>query len=196
MTSLSASKNRGYRPPGARFGRVPTFGLVLLCLGFLGGGVWLTLNERAAADAVSADKTVATKSNTVPEGKNAVAEGKKEFIWFEPISDKTGKFDNMERFSLYAVLAVAVAGLLYAGMLVGQVTKADKGTPRMQEIAAAVREGANAYLSAQFRKIVPLILVITVLLFLTKWGHWEFAIGRSAPSLWARFLVPWSDCAA
>ena len=34
----------------------------------------------------------------------------------------------------------------------------------MQEIAAAVREGANAYLSAQFRKIGPLIIVITVAL--------------------------------
>ena len=89
----------------------------------------------------------------------------------------------MERYSLFAVLGVAVAGLLYAGMLVGQVTKADKGTPRMQEIAGAVREGANAYLAAQFRKIGPLIVVITVLLFFTKWGHWEFAFGRSGAFL-------------
>ncbi len=29
----------------------------------------------------------------------------------------------------------------------------------MQEIAAAVREGANAYLGAQFRKIGPLIVI-------------------------------------
>ncbi|MEI8372658.1 MAG: sodium-translocating pyrophosphatase [Planctomycetota bacterium] len=89
----------------------------------------------------------------------------------------------MERYSLFAVLGVAVAGLFYALLLVGQVIKADKGTPRMQEIAAAVREGANAYLVAQFRKIVPLILVITVLLFFTKWGHWEFAFGRSGAFL-------------
>ena len=104
------------------------------------------------------------------------------FPWFEPIRD-TGKYNDMERYSLYAVLAVAIAGLLYAGMLVGQVTKADKGTPRMQEIAAAVREGANAYLTAQFRKIVPLILVITVLLYATKYGEWEFAVGRSGAFL-------------
>jgi len=41
----------------------------------------------------------------------------------------------------------------------------------MQEIAAAVREGANAYLSAQFKKIGPLIIIITILLFLTYQGR-------------------------
>ena len=94
----------------------------------------------------------------------------------------TAKYNDMERYSLFAILGVAVAGLIYAGMLVGQVIKADKGTPQMQEIAGAVREGANAYLSAQFRKIGPLILIITALLYATKYGEWEFAVGRSAPS--------------
>jgi len=32
----------------------------------------------------------------------------------------------------------------------------------MQEIAAAVREGSNAYLAAQFKKIGPLIILITL----------------------------------
>ena len=90
----------------------------------------------------------------------------------------------MERYSLYAVLGVAVAGLLYAGMLVGQVTKADKGTPRMQEIAEAVREGANAYLAAQFRKIGPLILIITILLFFRTSGAIEnLPFATAAPAL-------------
>ena len=40
----------------------------------------------------------------------------------------------------------------------------------MQEIARAVREGANAYLGAQFRKIGPLIILITVALFFTKYS--------------------------
>ena len=62
-------------------------------------------------------------------------------------------------------------------MLVGQVRRADKGTPKMQEIAAAVREGANAYLAAQFRKIGPLIIVITVALWATKYTE-----ARSMPS--------------
>jgi K(+)-stimulated pyrophosphate-energized sodium pump len=63
---------------------------------------------------------------------------------------------------------------------VGQVNRADKGTARMQEIALAVREGANAYLAAQFRKIGPLILIITVILYFTYTGHHRaFGIGRA-----------------
>jgi len=93
------------------------------------------------------------------------------------------KFNQYERIALFVVLGIAVAGLLYAWMLVGQVKNADQGTKRMQDIAAAVREGANAYLAAQFRKIGPLIIVITVVLFLTKWGEWPFAFGRAGAFL-------------
>jgi K(+)-stimulated pyrophosphate-energized sodium pump len=169
MRSLSGSKGPGYRPAWRRFGRVPTIGLVLLCLSFLGGGVWLTINDRA----------VAASSTKADDAKSSASEnGQAPFEWFEPLKN-TAKFSDMERYSLFAVLGVAVLGLLYAGLLVGQVAKADKGTPRMQEIAAAVREGANAYLKAQFRKIVPLIIVITALLYATKYNEWEFAVGRS-----------------
>jgi K(+)-stimulated pyrophosphate-energized sodium pump len=50
----------------------------------------------------------------------------------------------------------------------------------MQDIAAAVREGANAYLSAQFKKIGPLIIIITILLFLTYTGSVDlFRWGRA-----------------
>ena len=164
MRRLSGSKNPGYRPVWRRFGRIPTIGLVLLCLGFLGGGVWLTINDRAMASAADSSSTTdVVKSNASGEEHGA-------FVWWEPLKD-TVKYSDMERYSLFAVLGVAIAGLLYAGMLVGQVTSADKGTPRMQEIAAAVREGANAYLKAQFSKIVPLILVITALLYATKYGR-------------------------
>ena len=44
------------------------------------------------------------------------------------------------------ILAIAVGGLAYAIMLAMEVTKADQGTEKMKAVAAAVREGANAYL--------------------------------------------------
>jgi len=80
------------------------------------------------------------------------------------------RYTTMERVALIAVLSIAIAGLLYALMLVRQVRKADTGTSKMQEIASAVREGANAYLAAQFRKIGPLIVIITLVLFFTYTG--------------------------
>ena len=79
-----------------------------------------------------------------------------------------GQVHSIEQSALILVLVIAIAGLVYALMLVRQVKRADQGTAKMQEIAAAVREGANAYLGAQFRKIGPLIVIITIALFLTK----------------------------
>ncbi|MCL1908197.1 MAG: sodium-translocating pyrophosphatase [Holophagaceae bacterium] len=87
------------------------------------------------------------------------------FHWFAPFRD--AEFNTFERVCLIIVVGIAIAGLLYALMLVKQVRSADPGTPKMQEVASAVREGAMAYLTAQFRKIGPLILVITVVLYFT-----------------------------
>jgi len=100
------------------------------------------------------------------------------FQFFAPF--RSAEFGTFERVCLMVVLGIALAGLAYAWMLVGQVEKADKGTPKMQEIAAAVREGANAYLAAQFKKIGPLIIVITlVLYFTTQGGVAAFKYGRA-----------------
>jgi K(+)-stimulated pyrophosphate-energized sodium pump len=82
-------------------------------------------------------------------------------------------FSSLERGALLAVLAVAVIGLLYALLLVRQVFAAERGTASMQEVAAAVREGSNAYLAAQFRRIGPLIVLITALLLVTYTGSEE-----------------------
>ena len=101
------------------------------------------------------------------------------------------KYTKMEQVGLWVVLIIAVLGLLYAGMLVGQVKKADQGTPRMQEIAAAVREGADAYLSAQFRKIAILIIIITAGLYfhLYRQEYTRLALAGRLRSWSARSLV-------
>ena len=96
---------------------------------------------------------------------------------FRPFSFMTDpRFSAVERIGLFVVLGIAVAGLLYALLLVGQIRKADKGTAKMQEIATAVREGANAYLGAQFRRIAPIMAVLAFLLYFTTaspnpWFH-------------------------
>ncbi len=101
--------------------------------------------------------------------------------WFEPFT--SDKFDAMEKTGLIIVLLIAIIGLAYALMLMKQVLAADQGTKKMQGIADAVREGANAYLGAQFRKIGPLIVVITILLYFTKYQTPAFAVGRAGAFL-------------
>jgi K(+)-stimulated pyrophosphate-energized sodium pump len=104
------------------------------------------------------------------------------FVPFSLFNDP--KYTPMEVFSLMAVLGIAVAGLLYALLLVRQVNRADRGTSKMQEIAAAIREGADAYLGAQFRRIGPLIIILTVLLFFTYTGSVDaFRWGRAGAFL-------------
>ncbi|MEN6558445.1 MAG: sodium/proton-translocating pyrophosphatase, partial [Thermoguttaceae bacterium] len=83
-------------------------------------------------------------------------------LW-EPLLGE--KFNIYEKCALVTNVVIALAGLAYALMLVGQVMRADKGTKKMQEIAQAVREGANAYLYRQFSVVGVLIILITVLLY-------------------------------
>ncbi|MDR1760365.1 MAG: sodium-translocating pyrophosphatase, partial [Fibrobacter sp.] len=65
----------------------------------------------------------------------------------------------------YFVPASAVFALLVAFYFFKSMMKADEGTPKMQEIAGYVREGAMAYLSKQYRS-VSLIFVILFVIFI------------------------------
>jgi K(+)-stimulated pyrophosphate-energized sodium pump len=62
-----------------------------------------------------------------------------------------------------AILAGAIA-LFYSALTVQSLMKASPGNERMQEIAAAIQEGANAYLKRQYMTIGIVGAVIAVLL--------------------------------
>ncbi|MGO8955976.1 MAG: sodium-translocating pyrophosphatase [Streptosporangiaceae bacterium] len=65
------------------------------------------------------------------------------------------------------VAVVALMALAVAGWLVRDVLAASQGTPKMQEIARAVQEGAAAYLRRQFKTLsVFVVLIFFVLLVL------------------------------
>ncbi|MCA9949603.1 MAG: sodium-translocating pyrophosphatase [Anaerolineales bacterium] len=72
-----------------------------------------------------------------------------------------------ETYALWAVLGIAVLGLLYALYLRNQIMREDKGTAEMQEVWGAIRLGADAYLNRQLRSIIPFIAILTVALFLS-----------------------------
>lgn len=67
--------------------------------------------------------------------------------------------------AIWGVLFIAFLGLGYALILRVQIMGKDKGTPKMQEVWSAIKSGADAYLSRQLKIILPLIFVLTGVLF-------------------------------
>src|SRR6476646_1536870 len=149
--------------------------LLLLIVGMLSAATWLAIGKTAKAQLPDAPQT--TDGVKAPDAK---PEGSARITLFDPLT--SDRYEMYEKVLLCLNVGVAIAGLLYALMLVGQVKKADQGTPRMQEIARAVREGADAYLFRQFRVVGVLIVVITVALYLAASSSGvikEIAIGRA-----------------
>src|SRR5258705_10137830 len=81
--------------------------------------------------------------------------------------------------ALWMIVLCGVLSIAYAIWATVSVLKADAGNPRMQEIAAAVREGAQAYLKRQYMTIGLVGIVIFALLgyFLGMLVAFGFLIG-------------------
>src|SRR3981189_849 len=81
--------------------------------------------------------------------------------------------------ALWVIVLCGALSIVYAIWATTSVMKADAGNPRMQEIAAAVREGAQAYLRRQYTTIAIVGVVIFALLayFLGMLVAVGFAIG-------------------
>ena len=79
---------------------------------------------------------------------------------------------------VYIVLGISLVALAIAYALRAQVLAASEGTAKMQEIAAAVQEGAAAYLNRQFKTLSYFVVIVFFLLFALP-GHTDIRIGRS-----------------
>lgn len=83
------------------------------------------------------------------------------------------------RLIVIVIAAVALAALVVAQLLVRQVLAAGEGTDSMKKIAAAVQEGANAYLARQLRTLGIFAVVVFFLLLLLPADNWSLRAGRS-----------------
>ena len=79
---------------------------------------------------------------------------------------------------VYVVLGISLVALAIAYALRAQVLAANEGTEKMQEIAAAVQEGAAAYLNRQFKTLSYFVGIVFFLLFALP-GEFEIRLGRS-----------------
>jgi len=93
---------------------------------------------------------------------------------------------RFEQIGLIVVLVTGVAALIYAWFLARQVLREDPGTPKMQEISNAIREGAIAYLNRQMEVVIPIAFVLAFALGLTAYFanlSWPITIGRGVAVL-------------
>jgi K(+)-stimulated pyrophosphate-energized sodium pump len=67
---------------------------------------------------------------------------------------------------VYFFMAVGALSLVVAAFFARQVMRADKGTPAMQEIAAAIKEGAEAFLRRQYKTIYLFSAILAVVIYL------------------------------
>ncbi len=80
---------------------------------------------------------------------------------------------------MWLVIASGLLAVAYGGITVRSVLAESAGTERMQEIAAAIQEGANAYLSRQYRTIGMIGAVIFAVIWIVfgLWVALGFLIG-------------------
>ena len=64
---------------------------------------------------------------------------------------------------------MAVVGLVFAFLFYKDMMKASEGTEKMREIASAVREGAYAYLYAQYRTVGKVFVALFVIFLVLAW---------------------------
>ena len=89
---------------------------------------------------------------------------------------------------IYVSLGSGVVALLFALWKSAWVNRQDPGTPRMQEIGAAVREGAMAFLGREYRMLAGFVLIVAALLFVGNSGNLRlvalsFVVGAGCSAL-------------
>ncbi len=67
---------------------------------------------------------------------------------------------------LHLVLAISLLSLVAAVFFARYVLRQDSGTPQMQKISDAIRQGAEAFLNRQYRTIISLAAALALIIYL------------------------------
>src|ERR1700720_4680804 len=77
--------------------------------------------------------------------------------------------------ALWVIIGCGLLAIVYGAWAIQSVMKADAGSAKMQEISAAVREGAQAYLKRQYTTIA--IVGVVIFLIVGYFLGWLVAVG-------------------
>ena len=80
---------------------------------------------------------------------------------------------------VWLAIAAGALGVLYGAVQTAVLMKAGTGNDRMREIAAAIQEGASAYLKRQYTTIgmVGVVILVAAFLLIGPWAALGFLIG-------------------
>jgi len=78
---------------------------------------------------------------------------------------------------LWLVVASGVLAAVYGWLETQGITKASAGSDRMKEIAAAIQEGARAYLNRQYSTIAMVGVGAVIVLGILFWPIWQIPVG-------------------
>jgi K(+)-stimulated pyrophosphate-energized sodium pump len=90
------------------------------------------------------------------------------FLWAAEGGYQEFDLGGSEFFWLFFSAATAVLAILVGFTLMRGVLAADQGTQSMREIAAAIQEGALAYLRRQFKTIAAITIPVAIIVFFTS----------------------------
>ncbi len=95
----------------------------------------------------------------------------------------------MFEFALPFVVIVSVIALIVAAFLARSVLSQDEGTPKMREVADAIRVGAEAFIKRQYSTIAILAIILAVVIFAVYFisGQRQLAIDTALAYLFGAF---------
>ncbi len=86
------------------------------------------------------------------------------------------------------VLVTSVLSLLFAVWLTKKLLSLDTGTPAMRKVSDAIKEGAEAFIRRQFRTIILIAIMVSVLIFVlyafVRPALEQDPVGKGALALW------------
>lgn len=97
----------------------------------------------------------------------------------------------MSDFIMYVPAILAIIGLIFMAMRMSWVKKQDPGSEKMQSISKSIKEGALAFLSAEYRLLVIFVIIASVALFgvslIVPSTHWIIVVAFVIGAIFSAF---------